>query len=838
MAGTSSNFNAGYNSGTISQVNNYTSNVTNHVDTQVSVPDPALKELYEHIIAGAMHGSAERCDAPKCHPETRKAVQENIFSWISHGEEEEQPSQLLWLTGPAGTGKTAVMGTISDILEEQGRLAASFYFASYTGSIVRRSKIGFVTTLAYQLQQHHTLKAQLSEHVISAIQEDPAIFTRSLERQMEALILNPLRRAMFRPRPPIVIVVDGIDECGEDTHSDPSRSKEKDQIEPSGELDRRFFTESAAGLVAEVFLDDKYDPDKDIRLFLESKFAELSRRYNFVPSTWPREEDIRRLVSNASGQFIYPATVIRFIDSPRQPPKKQLDMVLKTTPLENGESPFAALDALYTAVLNAGPSPSETVLWLKAHQRLCKKLQNQVTIGLPPSVWTIDRLFESSEGQAQLLLDLPSLVSMATQTGYGSTDSSNHGQSMGVPASCIPNRGWQSTYTFYHKSFLDFLDSPGRYGAAFPHVSDERVVEWIWERFHRVWECAGPEVPIDRLLLPTFHTCFTYMLWDELRRTNWSPPILRQDVLSACNPAPWYSCRSAVRQQFLVAMFILVHINCRSYRPCLPGYSVLSASGITIGSRLRSTESLAPYHITIHSSEKVWSMTSPLVFSTWLAFVVCFATLLRRIAKPKRAGDQLDSGGADEVEVVLSGRTGRCTVGKHGIRFWLPPARRTHPWYPRWGERADPPPPFRSPIQIEANAVVFVEVLLVIPQERLDPSDRQTAMSGEDEEWRSSKSNRDIEDGWAWVHYGGFGHANVRILKERLAWDVLGDESQISQIGLTTGMNASLNSDSAESSYVEGGFHHGIRRSEYSASRKYPSIVLLPPLAVKFSIQY
>ncbi|KAJ3509485.1 hypothetical protein NMY22_g16275 [Coprinellus aureogranulatus] len=134
MPDTTSNFNAGYNSGTISQVNNYNSNVANHVEIQVGASDPALKELYAHTTPGAMHNSEDRAEAPKCHLETRKAVQENIFGWISHREGEGEPQQLLWLTGPAGTGKTAIMGTVSDKLDERGQLVASFYFASYTGS--------------------------------------------------------------------------------------------------------------------------------------------------------------------------------------------------------------------------------------------------------------------------------------------------------------------------------------------------------------------------------------------------------------------------------------------------------------------------------------------------------------------------------------------------------------------------------------------------------------------------------------------------------------------------------------------------------------------------------
>ncbi|KAJ3550822.1 hypothetical protein NMY22_g199 [Coprinellus aureogranulatus] len=583
MAGSASNFNAGVNAGVISQVNSTSNLNLVEINSSASGRDPALTELYANIAAGAMHNSAERCDAPKCHPETRKAVQENIFGWIDDGE----PGQLLWLTGPAGAGKTAIMGSICDKLKETEQLAATFYFTAYTGGLERRSKDGFVTTLAYQLHAHPRLHDQLSEGMLSTIRQDPAIFRMGLKEQMEGLVLQHLRstqgRSDFhRSGIPLIIIVDGVDECGLDQYDDPRRSRQNDQIDvltvlldavldpsfpcrvviasrPENRI-RRFFTETAAGHFTEIFLDDKFNPDKDIKLFLKSKFTELSRRYGFAPSTWPRKEDIRTLVSNASGQFIYAATVLRFIEFHGKPPKKQLDIVLGATPLESGESPLAALDFLYIAILKSSPSPSETVLWLKAQQRLSVDHAPSHS-HFPPSAWTIDRLFESSEGQAQLLFGLPSLV--FTQLHHN-TDSSWYGRHLPVPSSSIPNPSWSSTYSFYHKSFLDFLGSPARSRMAFPDITNERVVQWIWERLQSVLKCAGPEVPIDEVLLYTFRTCFVFILWNKRLYTDGDIPILRQEVLSECDPTAWFTGSSAIREgkeRFVQVMYILVHTH-------------------------------------------------------------------------------------------------------------------------------------------------------------------------------------------------------------------------------------------------------------------------------------
>ncbi|KAJ3524845.1 hypothetical protein NMY22_g10827 [Coprinellus aureogranulatus] len=632
QGGDASNFNAGYNSGTISQVNHH--NITNNVDIRLGASDSALKELYANIAPGALHNSAERSDAPKCHPETREAVQQDIFSWINRGEGQGQPEQILWLTGPAGAGKTAIMGTISDMLEENGQLAASFYFAAYTNSLERKSKRRFVTTLAYQLQRHPALKGHISKAMLSTVHDDPAVFSTSLKGQFESLILEPLRlnpaRRYSPSGPPLVIVIDGLDECGEDQYDIPHRSREKDQIEVLSLLIHairdpnfpfrfiiasrpeswiRSFFEAAEGHVAEIFLNNKYDPDADISLYLKSKFTELSRRYGFAPSTWPRDEDIKTLVRNASGQFIYASTILRFIDAPPAPPKEQLDIVLSIKLPEGGKSPFAPLDALYVAILNSSPSPAETVLWLKAHAVLQSETRSQrYGDDKYPSAWTIDRLFETSEGQARVLFGLPSLIFLKPQNRC---DSAVHGKFYNVPASITPKDKWASMYSFYHQSFLDFLQDAARSGAAFPEITDRKVERWIWERLSHVLLCGGPEVPIDEALLPTFKTCFIFVLSREIERSE-KHMKLNQDMLSKCDPNRWFSPNVTLFWSFrsgeltlLDRMFSLVHKQCRFYRPCSVGCRRWRKAILEVP--------LQPDHFDVNS--RLWDMRAGVTYS-------------------------------------------------------------------------------------------------------------------------------------------------------------------------------------------------------------------------------
>ncbi|KAJ3504904.1 hypothetical protein NMY22_g17765 [Coprinellus aureogranulatus] len=383
-------------------IHNYSSSSKNALECELSsslvsaaFPNSPCIDLYDHSALGALHNSAERCDAPKCHEETRVAVQEEIFSWITHGERDALPKRVLWMSGPAGTGKTAIAGTVAETCKVKGLLAATFFFSSFSGSTERRSKRFLVTTIAYQLLQHDAFQ-DVGRRILAAAEKNPGIFLVRLKDQMEELILKPIRE--YRQEGgdisgwPQVIIIDGVDEVVSDLHEPQSKStihtaKEDTHREIlstllQAALDpafpfrilivsrperviRNFFANEAQHVTRNIFLDDKYDPDADIALFLRSKFTEIRRRYN-LPSSWPSDETIRKLVDNASGQFIYAATVLRFVQDPVQLPQAQLECVMSLKPSGNASNPFGPLDALYTRIMSGCPNPKLAICWLEA----------------------------------------------------------------------------------------------------------------------------------------------------------------------------------------------------------------------------------------------------------------------------------------------------------------------------------------------------------------------------------------------------------------------------------------------------------------------------------------
>ncbi|KAF6755315.1 hypothetical protein DFP72DRAFT_1121765, partial [Ephemerocybe angulata] len=433
----------------------------------------ALDFLSKHMADGAIHDSKERCDAPKCMPQTRVAVQDEILSWITNGHEDAEPKRILWVTGPAGTGKTAILGTIAERCKAEGMLGATFFFSSFSGSFARRSKTHLVSTLAYQLLEHEGLDqvGQVRARMCQAIRRSPAIFQKRLQTQLNELILLPLRHgaptgtsSTGMNQIQMAIIIDGLDECN---YVEGEAGNEQREIlsailhaaknpsfpfvviiasRPELAIREFFSTDLAGSATRELFLDDKYDPDADIRLFYESKFSSIRRRFNLSPE-WPSLEVLLELVANASGQFIYATTVMRFVEGPppgshahvapavpglRTPHQRLVRILeLRTRAQTPNVRPLEALDILYNSVLRTCSEPLLSMKWLGAISFLLA--------GTDPMPARLVRLWlEQSPGEEVYALGpLSSLI-------------------------YIPSDDCDERYAFYHKSFVDFFEDESR----------------------------------------------------------------------------------------------------------------------------------------------------------------------------------------------------------------------------------------------------------------------------------------------------------------------------------------------------------------------------------------
>ena len=327
-----------------------------------------MEFLHQHIAPGAFHNSDERYDPPKCHPHTRRAVLKKIMDWV---KDPNKVALFLWLYGPAGAGKSAIAQTIAELLEKLGLLAAAFFFSRNAAG--RNDKTLLVATLSYQLVKSIP---EIRVHVLEAVEQDPALFSRSIDAQIQALIVKPLNAAaneealvpilFSRPR---LIILDGLDECSPtsaQTQILNAFSTAAKQLHiplffliasrPEQDIRQSFNDQNGLGSLSfSIALDSTYRPDDDIRVFLQSTFDEIKRNHPsraHLPTSWPSPEDIQQLINKSSGQFIFASTVAKYVNSNRHWPPDRLNIIFgKSKP--DQETPFAELDGLYHLILSS-----------------------------------------------------------------------------------------------------------------------------------------------------------------------------------------------------------------------------------------------------------------------------------------------------------------------------------------------------------------------------------------------------------------------------------------------------------------------------------------------------
>ncbi|KAJ7902284.1 hypothetical protein B0H13DRAFT_2195550, partial [Mycena leptocephala] len=163
-----------------------------------------------------MHNSADSYPQPRCHPETRSEMLAKLWNWAiksdwsekvwPYTEKTMEGLPVLWLHGPAGAGKSAIMRTFAERLANAGQLGGSFFFKR--GHATRGNAQKLFTTIAYQLA---LCVPQLKSRISQIIEDDPSSVGRLMGLQMQSLIVAPCLSESNIQLP--VVLIDGLDEC-------------------------------------------------------------------------------------------------------------------------------------------------------------------------------------------------------------------------------------------------------------------------------------------------------------------------------------------------------------------------------------------------------------------------------------------------------------------------------------------------------------------------------------------------------------------------------------------------------------------------------------------------
>ncbi|KAK2786071.1 hypothetical protein FQN53_006980 [Emmonsiellopsis sp. PD_33] len=293
---------------------------------------------------GATFDSHANEHDPRCHPETRTALLQQILAWAR----DPQSEAIFWLNGMAGTGKSTVSRTVARTLSQDSTLGASFFFKRGEGD--RGHAARFFSTIATQLVAK---LPPLLESIKKVVDTDPGVSKKTLTEQFEKLILEPLinLEGDSAKATPLVIVIDALDECERKADVKTilyhlARTKEIKSV------NLRIFATSRPELPIQLgfknmpgdahrdlLLHELPVPiiEHDISVYLKHELSKIKDEHNtsadspdlFLPVDWPGQPNLDILVKMAVPLFIFAATVCRFIGEPRFNPQKRLEDVLK-----------------------------------------------------------------------------------------------------------------------------------------------------------------------------------------------------------------------------------------------------------------------------------------------------------------------------------------------------------------------------------------------------------------------------------------------------------------------------------------------------------------------------
>jgi hypothetical protein len=425
------------------------------------------------------------------------------------------------MTGAAGSGKSALQQTIAELCDDADILGAAFFFSSTDST--RNTASPVVGTIAYQLGLKHRL---FRSAIGAAVNHDPFIFSRSIQAQMKDLIVHPFKNlqrtgGIDTDTFPYAILIDGLDECnrGSIVTAGPAhlqidgrfQAEERQRGEDgqaellaaishcilNNDLPFRVFIASRPELAIRAALEpgghlhqeayhlqlsDKYDASGDMQRYLQRRFEAIGLRIG--NPQWFTQGNINTLVVAASGQFIYVATMYKYISERRASPAERLEIVLEWTPHEGQTArPFEALDRLYTNIMLAAKHAYEAVDTRQGRDFLrLFRLQHMNASGgllylylsqnLPANRLSALLLLEA-RAEEILISDLHSLVTL---------EKDEHGD---------------SRLCTYHKSFSDFLNaenraktlfvSPSSVSAHFAKCCMQYIIKCPLDFYSRAW---------------------------------------------------------------------------------------------------------------------------------------------------------------------------------------------------------------------------------------------------------------------------------------------------------------------------------------------------------------
>ncbi|KAF4609654.1 hypothetical protein D9613_012003 [Agrocybe pediades] len=284
-----------------------------------------------------------------CTASTREQILDDLRTWVK----DPNGSKVFWMNGMAGTGKTTILYSFCEWLEENKRLAGHFFCSRASTSC--RDLNNIVRSIAYQLAHYSpAFRSQLCK----ILEEKQNPHRLNVGEQFKWVVATPLENSKDAIPDGAIVVIDALDEC-----SDVSATALflKVLMTYATRLPIKFLVASRPEtVIVKNMQAPNFSPsmlrlhdieqslvEADIRLYLQEALYTMSPR--------PSSEVIDQLATRSGKLFIYAATVARYVnpEDVKVNSQKRLKMVLGMS----SSSPnlqYQELDNLYTGILSSG----------------------------------------------------------------------------------------------------------------------------------------------------------------------------------------------------------------------------------------------------------------------------------------------------------------------------------------------------------------------------------------------------------------------------------------------------------------------------------------------------
>ena len=378
-----------------------------------------------------------------CLEGTRTEILERIRLWSA---DLTLTATFLWIYGLAGSGKSSIAATVCEMLAQMGTLAGSFFCKRDIPD--QRDPRRILPSIAYTLARAYE---PYRNCVLEVFDDEPDISSNSLTYQLNALFFKPLsnlKQQQRTPEQPLVVVIDALDECG-DNKSRMEIAQSLSQIaalvpwlkffitsRPLPALEQRFSSMDPSAI--EIIDLSVINAEHDISLCTGSRLGSLVDAGQ-LDAKWLDGDVIEKLVKKASGLFVWTSTTMQSLES-EYLGDSAIEAVLSDQP--NYDDPKASLYSLYRTVLQntrGGTSAKNLAAMKTVLGTICITSKNR-----PLTLNGLHEFLPRVDDHIELPLEvLKSIIKELRSVLYEDISKGN------IVRVC-------------HPTFLDFLESPER----------------------------------------------------------------------------------------------------------------------------------------------------------------------------------------------------------------------------------------------------------------------------------------------------------------------------------------------------------------------------------------